>query len=409
MMYVNSSKQLWDEIGERYNQSNAPYLYQLRKSMVHLEQSGQPVVQYFGCLKSIWEDLSSLDPLPECDCDAIKACSCNIMKKIVDRDNKNRLLDFLMGEAHQTVAAQTLRRDNKRSRTPLECDYCGKRGHTRPYCFKLKAHKKAKGAVKTDFRGRIAAHVEETQFNVEETPLGDDTAYGTHPKPSVGTNKFQFDHAMVQEFYQEVQKMMQGKGVEFTQGSASAHNLNLAGMVYASHVETQILAVPYDCWIIDSGASDHMTHDSQQFISSKVLSKPLKVNLPDGTIKEVKMDLITKDLITKETVCSGERSGGVYHLCPRDHVASTSYIGNKCLSCNHVLSDKQIRKDNLMLFYSRLGHSSLSKLKHVAVVSVPKDAVLECEVCVLAKHHKFPFPISTSIAAMPFDLVHMDL
>ncbi|KAK9675840.1 hypothetical protein RND81_11G035300 [Saponaria officinalis] len=156
------------------------------------------------------------------------------MKKIVDRDNKNRLLDFLMGldatyevakdqilssdplptvnqaffkiqqiemqrsihhnafdaqenmamaahktgynqssfskgyfpssagKAYQTVAAHTLSRDNKRSRKPLECDYCGKRGHTRHYCFKLMAHNKANGAVKTDFRGRIAAHVEET-------------------------------------------------------------------------------------------------------------------------------------------------------------------------------------------------------------------------------------------------------
>ncbi|KAK9756366.1 hypothetical protein RND81_01G091700 [Saponaria officinalis] len=285
MMYVNSSKQLWDEIGERYNQSNAPYLYQLRKSMVYIEQNGQPVVQYFGRLKSIWEDLSSLDPLPECDCDAIKAYSCNIMKKIVDRDNRNRLLDFLMGfdatyevvvdqilsfdplptvnqaffkiqqvemqknihhneydahenmamathkpgynapgynsssfskgdyprsagDSNQPVSAQkTQHRDNKHSRTPLECDYCGKRGHTRAYCFKLKAHNKAKGGAKTDFRGRIDAHVEETQFNVEDTPLSGDVAYEADSKtPAI--NNFQFYPTMVQAFYQEVHKMM---------------------------------------------------------------------------------------------------------------------------------------------------------------------------------------------------------
>ncbi|KAK9725453.1 hypothetical protein RND81_05G144700 [Saponaria officinalis] len=225
MMYVNSSKQLCDEIQERYNQSNAPYLYQLRKSMVHIEHSGQPVVQYFGRLKSIWEDLSSLDPLPECDCDAIKSCSCNILKKIVDRDNKNRLLDFLMGldrtyevvngqilstdplptvnqaffkiqqlemqksihhsalhplenmamavnksfhpsssftesaipssagDARQFVAAQsTFTKDGKRTRPSLECDYCGKSGHTPAYCFKLKAHNKSKVGIKGDFR-----------------------------------------------------------------------------------------------------------------------------------------------------------------------------------------------------------------------------------------------------------------
>ncbi|KAK9740120.1 hypothetical protein RND81_03G012900 [Saponaria officinalis] len=221
MMYINSSKQL--------------------KSMVHIEQSGQPVVQYFG----------SLDPLPECDCDALKACTCNILKKIVDRDNKNRLLDFLMGldgvyevvrdqilstdplptvnqaffkiqqlemqknihnnvfDAQENMAMTTNKsghfpssfpkhslpssagdvyqnahvqsvgnRDAKRGRAPLECDYCGKRGHTRAYCFKLKAQNRSKAGVKGDFRGRMTAHVEETQhFSAEETPLGAENAY----------------------------------------------------------------------------------------------------------------------------------------------------------------------------------------------------------------------------------------
>ncbi|KAK9747936.1 hypothetical protein RND81_02G024900 [Saponaria officinalis] len=526
MMYVNSSKQLWDEIKERYNQSNAPYLYQLRKSMVHIEQSGQPVVQYFGRLKSIWEDLSSLDPLPECDCDALKACTCNILKKIVDRDNKNRLLDFLMGldgvyevvrdqilstdplptvnqaffkiqqlemqgnihsnvfDAQENVAMAANKsghlmssfpknplsssagdvfqcshvqlvgnRDAKRGRGSFECDFCGKKGHTRAYCFKLKSHNRSKGAVRGEFRGRMAAHVEETHYNAEETPLGAETAYETDAKSS-GANSFHFDPAMVQAFYQEVQKMMQNKGVDLKVGSAPVHGMNLAGMAYASNVEAHHLAFSQDCWIIDSGASDHMTHDFTQFISTRPLSRPLKVTLPDGMVKDVNVvgdvvlqgEIVLKNVLylpefkhkllsvgkilddsglearfyttgcvfqdhtTRETVCFGKRSGGVYRLCSRDAEGFNSFNDNKAVdktSCNHVESVKQ--KEELLLFHSRLGHSSLSKLRHVPTVSVPKDTDLECEICVLAKHHKTHFPLSTSIAQHPFDLVHMDL
>ncbi|KAK9665908.1 hypothetical protein RND81_14G144800 [Saponaria officinalis] len=97
LSYVTSSKQLWDELAERFNQSNAPYLYQLRKKVVQIFQGDSSVAEYYSRLKSVWEDIRSLDPLPECSCGVLDKCSCNLLKKIVDRDNKNNLIDFLMG------------------------------------------------------------------------------------------------------------------------------------------------------------------------------------------------------------------------------------------------------------------------------------------------------------------------
>ncbi|XP_074265064.1 uncharacterized protein LOC141587480 [Silene latifolia] len=99
--YVTSSKQLWEELNERYNQSNAPHLYKLRKEMTQISQGTDSVAEYYAKLKSVWEDLRSIDPLHDCSCNAVAACTCQLLKRIVERDNKNNLIDFLMGLDHK--------------------------------------------------------------------------------------------------------------------------------------------------------------------------------------------------------------------------------------------------------------------------------------------------------------------
>ncbi|KAK9684328.1 hypothetical protein RND81_10G202800 [Saponaria officinalis] len=113
LTYVTSSKELWEELNERYNQSNAPMLYQLRKDMLHITQGDESVVEYYARFKSVWEDLRSLDGIPNCDCGAVTKCSCNLLKKIVDRDNTHMLIDFLMGldKKYESLRGQILAMD----------------------------------------------------------------------------------------------------------------------------------------------------------------------------------------------------------------------------------------------------------------------------------------------------------
>ncbi|CAH9123042.1 unnamed protein product [Cuscuta epithymum] len=97
MMYVTSSKQLWEEIKERYCQTNAPYLYQLKKDLSQIKQEGGTIAEYFGRLKSVWEDIQTLDGLPMCECGAVNSCTCELLKQIIEKDNRNKLMEFLMG------------------------------------------------------------------------------------------------------------------------------------------------------------------------------------------------------------------------------------------------------------------------------------------------------------------------
>ncbi|XP_074277217.1 uncharacterized protein LOC141600860 [Silene latifolia] len=109
-----SSKQLWDEIKERYSQANAPFLYQLRKDVMHtIQENNQSVAEYFGELKLVWEDLQSLDGLPDYESGGLSKCSYSLLKKILERDNRHRLIHFLMGldKKYDTARSQILASD----------------------------------------------------------------------------------------------------------------------------------------------------------------------------------------------------------------------------------------------------------------------------------------------------------
>ncbi|XP_048232870.1 uncharacterized protein LOC125370624 [Ricinus communis] len=69
-LYTTTAKELWDEIAERYGESNGPLLYQLQREISSDE---------FACLL----------PLP--------ACSCGASKAVSDLHSMNRLMQFLMG------------------------------------------------------------------------------------------------------------------------------------------------------------------------------------------------------------------------------------------------------------------------------------------------------------------------
>ncbi|CAH9138233.1 unnamed protein product, partial [Cuscuta epithymum] len=500
MMYVTSSKQLWEELSERYNQTNAPFLYQLRKDMVHISQDGQPVADYYGRLRSVWEDLQSLDGLPECDCGALNACSCNLLKKILDRENRNRLLDFLMGldDKYEVIRGQILGIDplptvnqayfsvqqvemqknissgifvdqdatamavqkptdgyvtggkgntsssnmswdhnakmNDYKKTKKFCDYCHKTNHTREFCWKLK--KSRNTYVRGQENNKFAANVEEVHEVADETPLE--------------TGSKAMDPGMIQVVVQEVMKAMTGKNPSQQYGMTTNPSMNFAGMAHALHTKTVTTNSKVCTWIVDTGASDHMTFDSSIFSITKNLEKPIKVGLPDGSIKSVIMigdvnltdEIILKDVlflpgfqhnllsvgkllddtgysvifdkhncvlqdpISKKATQLGGRRNGVYEICFGRNSSKMSL--NNYSSCHTALVASN--KADVHLFHARLGHSSLSKLKYVQNNNdFNKVSDLECEACILAKQHKQPFVVSKSLTEKPFELVHIDL
>ncbi|XP_021770769.1 uncharacterized protein LOC110734937 [Chenopodium quinoa] len=96
LIYLETCKELWDEVKERYGQTNAPLLYQLKKELSDLKQENQAVGNFYCKLKNLWDHISSIEGIPECTCGAMSKCTCNIMKKLADVESLNKLIQFLM-------------------------------------------------------------------------------------------------------------------------------------------------------------------------------------------------------------------------------------------------------------------------------------------------------------------------
>lgn len=96
-MYALSAQELWNELVERYAESNAPLIYQLQWELSNIKQENLSVASYYSKLKKVWDELQAIEGIPICSCGVFVQCSCALMKRIVDRESTTKLMQFLMG------------------------------------------------------------------------------------------------------------------------------------------------------------------------------------------------------------------------------------------------------------------------------------------------------------------------
>lgn len=79
VLWYNTSREIWCELDERYGQSSAAQLFSLQEEINKLNQSNDAnVAEVFTKLKSLWDELDSLEPLPTCIC---ANSSCNLTQQ----------------------------------------------------------------------------------------------------------------------------------------------------------------------------------------------------------------------------------------------------------------------------------------------------------------------------------------
>ncbi|KAH7845799.1 hypothetical protein Vadar_006185 [Vaccinium darrowii] len=229
------------------------------------------------------------------------------------------------------------------------------------------------------------------------------------------------------EEYQQYQRLLS------LQANSSIATLSQTGSSVACIASSH----SFNHWVIDSGASDHMTGTPSILSGRQSLGKPSRVTLADGSTTNVTglgfvhvtssltldsvlqvprfpLNLMSVSKLTKSLNClitffpngcvfqdlktgrkigGGVECGGLYYFFDDVHPSSVAPQSSVSPYQHHC----------------RLGHPSLENLKRLEPSCSHVDA-LPCEICEFSKHLKVSFyPRVESRASRPFKLVHSDI
>ncbi|KAF7826524.1 Integrase, catalytic core [Senna tora] len=424
-----------------------------------------PVSTYYGKLHKCWDELHRLIPR--------SVCTCSANKRNEEIDLSLKLNQFLMGlndvydalrsqilamkpkpsvsEAFSmvaqmetekevkmnlggTVAAEASallanttkidgeqkggkRKDNKKD---LKCDHYGYNGHTRETCFKLNGYpdwwKERKPGGGKKQHANLAVNAE------TDNPL--------EVKESADLSSM-----ISQLVRQEIAKLSSKIKTGTDEMASFAHSLQFVGN--SSNLKTLVVV---GTWIVDTGASSHMSYDRRLLTDVKTLKQCINVHLLDGktvVVKEAGRAIINDDLeldnvlliptfkynllsvqriikgninvvfnssnclvqdhMTRRILAVGQTIGNLYYLQQKVNKAHEI--------CNSALSSSNKVVDATVVWHQRLGHAPLfvlGKTKLDVTNTLPV-----CDVCFKAKQQRNSFTVSTTRASDLFSLIHV--
>ncbi|XP_014523577.1 uncharacterized protein LOC106779879 [Vigna radiata var. radiata] len=323
VIYVEEAKELWDELKERFSKGDYFKISDLLQDIHSIKQGERSVNQFFTDLKILWEELESLRPIPNCTCKI--PCSCELSKISLKYTDIEHVICFLKGlnDNYNTVRTQILlmeplpsinhvfslimqqerqerpgtnqfaettkilanvtNRNNSwkgdqpwknqgrgsgpygqgrgRGRNPnhgKQCSYCNKMNHTVDECYSK--HGYPPWYKKTD--------------NNQEKKGGWNSAniYQSAPGPETfqtGSTSTTFN-SLTSEQIGKLLRMIE-------KADDSTHKIN---QMHTNEKEDKPGTLS---WIIDTGATDHVTYNKGNYITFYKI-KPITVRLPNNIV-----------------------------------------------------------------------------------------------------------------------------
>ncbi|XP_015072753.1 uncharacterized protein LOC107016969 [Solanum pennellii] len=104
--YVFDSLELWNELKDRYDQTNGAKLYQIQKEINDLSRGSLDITSYYTKMKKLWEELNNLCVKNQCSC----LCTCGAKDTVYKAEQDRRLIQFLVGlnEAYTIIRGSIL-------------------------------------------------------------------------------------------------------------------------------------------------------------------------------------------------------------------------------------------------------------------------------------------------------------
>ncbi|KAJ9552519.1 hypothetical protein OSB04_016564 [Centaurea solstitialis] len=168
-----------------------------------------------------------------------------------------------------------------------------------------------------------------------------------------------------------------------------------------------------NAWIVDSGATDHMTNSPSHFSTYTPCSGHHKIRVADGALASIAgagTISITPPINLKSELATGRMIGhakkkdGLYYLDTSSGKPTSRPISlvSESLSSNKV---------QIWLHHFRLGHPSFHTLRTMFPQLFKKinASLFQCESCQYAKHQRVSFQFVNHKTLFPFAIVHTDV
>ncbi|XP_058003783.1 uncharacterized protein LOC131180171 [Hevea brasiliensis] len=353
--HMESVKDLWEDIKQRFSIGNGPRMQQLRSDLANCRQEGQSIVSYFGRLKTLWDEINNYDQIPVC---MHASSECNLTIELERKREEERVHQFLMGSDEEGYGTM---RSNILSTEPLP-------NLNRAYAMVVQQERVIQN-------GGVIDHV--------ELLLDEEVVKSVAMERNVAREEL-----LVPTPHNQLELMNGG-------------NERLTG--------TQKIF----SWIIDIGASHHMT-GTLAFFSELRDIVPCSVGLPNGektlAVKEgtvllggdLKLQRVlyvpdlncNLDLNSRNLIGAGKQREGLYFL--------------KGVTLVHACKVADV--GSFELWHKRMGNPSYKVVELIPEAgSIVRKTNKTCEVCFRAKQMGEIFFSSDNKADGCFELIHCDL
>ena len=469
VLFINLASEVWKQLERRFSLTNGSRKYKLSKDLFSLQQNELSISEYYTAMSSLWEEIDSMTVLPGVS--TVNAEITALLKAIETMKEESKLFQFLNGlnDVYGPQRSQLLlmsplptvegacaalqQEESQRealnvpgvgndaaamySKGPqgghekgMVCSACGVKGHSAAKCWTVIGYPKwhykhNKGPAKSSTGAGKWNGGKPKMANVAQATC------------EAGEQGMMFTAQQLQQLL----SMMPGNS-----GSSEGDE---ADSPFSGMINSGAGGARPGRWIMDSGASDHMTANLNALMNVRKAPANFTIKLPTGAtalithIGDMKLEsglkmlnvlhvpgfthnLLSIHKLTKDNGCDvtflsemcvildsvskqvkgvGKMSNGLYYLVGKDEQQSHEQV--KCLQVqSQGVTDPEVDSN---LWHYRLGHTPNQKLQLISEIKaqVNKEKSI-CMVCPMAKFTKLPFPVSDSHAKERFELVHID-
>ncbi|KAH0639117.1 hypothetical protein KY285_035703 [Solanum tuberosum] len=253
--YVFDSLELWSELQDRYDQTNGANLYQIQKEINDLNQGTLDITSYYIRMKKLWEELTTLSAKSICSC----TCTCGAKDITHKAEQDRRLIQFLMG----LNEVYTIIRGSMLMMNPLP---------SMGQAFALLVQEEKQREFKPNNHSFAESS---SSMNVSSSSS----------RSSGVLQVCEASKPIMQTAMQGTAANVHGDLLE--KGKSSTQSGTAGIIACNSSVDFDKLSCGYfkaktDSWILDSGATHHITFDKTNLTKIITIPYPMLVRLPNG-------------------------------------------------------------------------------------------------------------------------------